>query len=259
VQVLNAPTWDGRAPRAGTYFILIARGHANTLGVPTRYGNFVPGDAVPYASAEAVLSHMRQHVNVEHYNSVTVQELKEKVPKTLPKKALSACQCGCGELLQLGPMQRAGGAVHALHGYVAKTVVYGGLKREGLQHDGTAAGSGLSGDLESSESATLGEAVARKSAPQRAPMSYKAALCKGLGAANSSGTSRVVAQPAATRVKSQATAGKGTRVASGYHEAALRGGRGPAERPKAMQRGNQTTTRNSSYGANTVFCKCPRT
>jgi len=123
VQVLNAPTWDGRAPRAGTYFILIARGHANTLGVPTRYGNFVPGDAVPYASAEAVLSHMRQHVNVEHYNSVTVQELKEKVPKTLPKKALSACQCGCGELLQLGPMQRAGGAVHALHGYVAKTVV----------------------------------------------------------------------------------------------------------------------------------------
>ena len=136
-----------------------------------------------------------------------------------------------------------------MHGYVAKTVVYGGLKREGLQHDGTAAGTGLSGDLESSESATLGGVVARKSAPRRAPMSYKAALCKGLGAANSSEAARVATQPATTRVKSQATAGKGTRVASVYHEAAVRGGRWPARRLKAMQRGNQTTTRNSSYGA----------
>jgi len=43
--------------------------------------------------------------------------------------------------LTIWPSQRAGGTAHALHVYVAKTLVYGGLKREGLQQDGTTAGS----------------------------------------------------------------------------------------------------------------------
>jgi len=237
VQVLNAPAWNSRAPGAGTYFILIARGHANTLGVPIRYGNFTPGEAVPYANAQAVLRHLRQYAKVEYYNTVTVQDLREKVPRTLPKKALSACQCGCGELLQLGPSQRAAGVAHVRHGYVAKAVVNGGLKREnfeeayggrggdcqeGWEYDGIGAHSGQPAAPESSNVVTHGRALPRKSAVQRDSMSYKAALCNGLRAVSSNGVA-CVAQPRSAQ-SAAAMGGGSAPAASGSTRAAWRGG-----------------------------------
>ena len=139
VQVLQSPTWNGRAPGAGTYFLLAARGHAETLRVPTRYGNFAPGAAVPLAAAQAILSHLAQYVEVEYYNTVTVSELKQEVPKTIPRSALSACSCGCGEPLQLGPSIRAGKVAlnpkfpYALRDYAEKMAINGGLTKENLE------------------------------------------------------------------------------------------------------------------------------
>jgi len=139
VQVLQSPTWNGRAPGAGTYFLLAARGHAETLRVPTRYGNFAPGEAVPLAAAQAILSHLGQYVEVEYYNTVTVSELKHEVPKTIARSALSACSCGCGEPLQLGPSIRAGKVAlnpkfpYALRDYAEKMAINGGLTKENLE------------------------------------------------------------------------------------------------------------------------------
>jgi len=202
---------------------------------------------VPYANAQAVLRHLRQYAKVEYYNTVTVQDLREKVPRTLPKKALSACQCGCGALLQLGPSQRVSGVAHVRHGYVAKAVVNGGLKREsfeeayggrggdcqeGWKYIGTGAHSGQPAAPESSNVVTLGNALPRKSALQRASMSYKAALCNGLRAVPSNGVACGVqhrsAQSAAVAggrsAQWAATAGGSAPAAPGSSRAAWRGG-----------------------------------
>jgi len=139
VQVLQSPTWNGRAPGAGTFFLLAARGHAEILRIPTRYGNYAPGEAVPFAAAQAVLGHLGQYVEVEYYNTVTMHDLKNVVPKTIPRSALSACSCGCGEPLQLGPSIRAGKLAlnpkfpYPLRDYAEKMAINGGLTKENVE------------------------------------------------------------------------------------------------------------------------------
>ena len=235
--------------RNTTYFILIDQGHAYTLGVPARYGNFAPGEAVPYASAQAILSHLGQCAEVEYYHSVTVHDLKEVVPKTLPKSALAACQCGCGELLRLGPSQRAGGAPPKFHECVAKTGEDGRIVREkageagegrsgnhqGYQLcSGAAAGGCLPAASVSPKAATRGEAVFRcplatanrKVVHGTASRSYKEALCKGLGAvAVNNGAAREGVQWAAAKGSGDTVTCTGTQEASRRHQATEHGGR----------------------------------